>query len=130
MGNKPMRLVDASSWIEFLRGRDSEPSQRVRALLVRGQAAWCEFTLVELWNGAQGQVEKKALEELEQEVRLYAVNEQVCAKARLLARRCREKGITATSGDIVVAACAVSHGLELEHCDRHFDKILPVAAKL
>jgi predicted nucleic acid-binding protein len=125
-----MRLVDASSWIEFLRGRDSEPSRHVKALLARGDAAWCESTLVELWNGAQGHVEKKALEELEAEVRLYAVNEQVWAKARLLARRSREKGITATSGDIIVAACTVNYGLELEHCDSHFDKILPVAQSL
>jgi len=125
-----MTLVDASSWIEFLRGRDSEPSRRVKTLLVRGNAAWCELTLVELWNGAQGHVEKKALEELEAEVQLYAVNEHVWAKARLLARRNREKGITATSGDIIVAACAVNYGLELEHCDAHFDKILPVAKSL
>lgn len=125
-----MTLIDASSWIEFLRGRNSEPSQRVKRLLARGDAAWCEFTLVELWNGAQGQIEKKALEDLEAEVQLYAINEQVWAKARLLARHSREKGITATSGDIVVAACAANYELELEHCDNHFDKILPVAKKL
>lgn len=125
-----MTLVDASSWIEFLRGRSSEASQRVKTLLARGHAAWCDLTLVELWNGAQGHIEKKALEELEAEVQLYAVNEPVWAKARLLARRSREKGITATSADIVVAACGAEYGLELEHCDSHFDKILPVAAKL
>ena len=125
-----MTLVDASSWIEFLRGRASEPSQRVKTLLARDSAAWCELTLVELWNGAQGHVEKKVLEELEAEVKLYAVNEQVWAKARLMARRSREKGITATSGDIVVAACAANYALDVEHCDSHFDKILPVAKKL
>lgn len=125
-----MTLVDASSWIEFLRGRSSEPSGRVKTLLARGDAAWCELTLVELWNGAQGHVEKKALEELEAEVRLYSVNGQVWAKARLLARRGREKGITATSADIVIAACAAEHGLDLEHCDGHFDKILPIAQRL
>lgn len=125
-----MTLVDASSWIEFLRGRGSEPSQRVKTLLARGHAAWCEFTLVELWNGAQGHVEKKVLEELEVEVQLYAINEQVWAKARSLARRSREKGVTVTSGDIVVAACAANYALEVEHCDNHFDKILPISKKL
>jgi len=124
-----MTLVDASSWIEFLRGRSNEPSQRVKPLLARGHAAWCNFSLVELWGG-QGQVEKKGLEELEAEVQLCAVNEQVWAKARLLAGRSREKGVTATSGDIVVAACAANHGLGLEHCGSHFDKVLPIAKKL
>jgi len=125
-----MTLVDASGWIEFLRGRDSAPGQRVKHLLARGEAAWCDMTLVELWNGAQGHVEKKALEELEKELRIYPVNEPVWASARMLARRCREKGVTAPTPDIVVAACAANNQLALEHCDSHFDKVLPVAAKL
>jgi predicted nucleic acid-binding protein len=125
-----MTLVDASSWIEFLRGRSSAASQRVKTLLARGDAAWCDMTLVELWNGAQGHIEKNALEELEEELRLYPVNEQVWASARARARRCREKGITVSTADIIVAACAANNKLSLEHCDSHFDKILPVAAKL
>jgi predicted nucleic acid-binding protein len=125
-----MTLVDASSWIEFLRGRDSAAGQRVKALLARGDAAWCDMTLVELWNGAQGHIEKRALEELQEELRLYPVNEQVWAGARMLARRCREKGITAPAPDIVVAACAADNKLPLEHCDSHFDNILTVAAKI
>ena len=125
-----MTLVDASSWIEFLRGRDSAAGQRVKTLLVRGEAAWCDMTLVELWNGAQGATEKKALEELEEELRLYPVNEQVWASARMLARRCREKGVTASTPDIVITACAANNKLSLEHCDSHFDKVLPIAAKL
>ena len=130
MGGEAMTLVDASSWIEFLRGRDSVSGQRVKTLLARGDAAWCDMTLVELWNGAQGITEKKALEELEEELRLYPVNEQVWASARILARRCREKGVTASTPDIVIAACAANHKLPLEHSDSHFDKVLPIAAKL
>ena len=125
-----MTLVDASSWIEFLRGRESEPGRRVKALLARGAAAWCDLTLVELWNGAQGRTEKAALEELESELPLYPINEAVWFAARRLARRCREKGVTAPSVDIVIAACAVQHALDVEHNDNHFDKILPIAVKL
>ena len=130
MGGEAMTLVDTSSWIEFLRGRDSAPGQRVKTLLMRGEAAWCDMTLVELWNGAQGITEKKVLEELEEELRLYPVNEQAWASARILARRCREKGVTASTPDIVIAACAASNKLSLEHCDSHFEKVLPIAAKL
>jgi len=125
-----MTLVDASSWIEFLRGRESASGQRVKTLLARGEAAWCDMTLVELWNGAQGPREKKVLEELEEALQLYQVNEQVWASARDLARRCREKGVTVSTPDIVIAACAATNKLSLEHCDGHFDKILPIAAKL
>jgi predicted nucleic acid-binding protein len=130
MGHKAMTLVDASSWIEFLRGRESASGQRVKILLSRGEAAWCDMTLVELWNGAQGITEKKALEELEMELRFYPVNEQVWASARILARRCREKGVTASTPDIVIAACAANNRLPLEHCDSHFDKVLPIAKTL
>jgi predicted nucleic acid-binding protein len=124
-----MTLVDASSWIEFLRGRDSLPGQRVKALLVDGSAVWCDMTLVELWNGARGQMEKSTLEELEGELRLCPVNEEVWTRARKLARACRENGVTAPSADIVIAACAIEHNLKLEHNDSHFEKILPLAAK-
>ncbi len=122
-----MTLVDASSWIEFLRQRTSEAGLRVKTLLAHGRAAWCELTLVELWNGARGPTEKRVIEELEDELRLFPVNEQVWAKACVLARRCREKGVTVPTTDVVIAACAAQHGLELEHCDDHFDEILPLA---
>lgn len=127
MGGSQVKLVDASSWIEFLRGRTSEPSVRVKTLLVQGQAAWCDMTLVELWNGARGQAEKGVIEALEREVRLYPITEQAWARACELARRCRSKGLTVPSADIVIAACAAAHKLELEHCDRHFDDIVPLA---
>ena len=125
-----MKLVDASSWIEFLRGRASEPSLRVKSLLTQGRAAWCNLTLVELWNGARGQTEKSVLEALEGEVRLYPITELAWARACELARRCRSKGLTAPSADIVIAACASAHKLELEHCDKHFDDILPLTKAL
>jgi predicted nucleic acid-binding protein len=32
--------------------------------------------------------------------------------------------------DIIIAAAAVRHGLDLEHCDRHFEEILPLAGRL
>ncbi len=125
-----MKLVDASSWIEFLRGQTSEPSLRVKSLLSRGHAAWCDLTLVELWNGARGPAEKSVLEALEGEVRLYPITEQAWARACELARRCRRKGLTTPSTDIVIAACATAHKLELEHCDKHFEDILPLAKNL
>ena len=125
-----MTLVDASSWIEFLRGRDSEPSRRVKSLLSAGGAALCDITLVELWLGARGRVEKAALAELQAELDIYPVDNPVWKKACLLARRCRDKGVGAPTVDIVIAACAAHHHLALEHCDHHFDTILPLTASL
>lgn len=98
--------------------------------MARAEAAWGDLTSVELWQGAQGTTEKKALAKLEKELPLYPVHEPVWASARILARRCREKGATAPTPDIVIAARAACHKLSLEHCGRHFDKLLPIAATL
>jgi hypothetical protein len=53
-----------------LRGREGEPGCRVKALLAHDNAAWCDLTVVELWNGARGRTEKAALQALESEVHL------------------------------------------------------------
>jgi len=130
MGDLPMTLVDASSWIEFLRGRDSVPGRRVKELLVVGKAAWCEITLVELWKGARGRQEKEILQELENELPLCPINESVWKRARKLALTGRENGLTVPTVDVIVAACAVTHNMELEHCDKHFNDLLPLAKTL
>ena len=43
-----MKLVDTSSWIEYLRGRNNAVADRVRDLMREDEAALCEMTLVEL----------------------------------------------------------------------------------
>ena len=130
MGSNEMTLVDTSSWIEFLRGRASEPGWRVKELIRTERAGWCELIMVELWNGVRPGDETKALTDLEKEIALFRLEAPVWQKACQLAVRCRKGGFTAPTTDLVIAACARHYDLELEHCDSHFDRILPVAAKL
>ena len=125
-----MKLVDTSSWVEYLRGRESEAGDRVEVLFLSGEAAWCDMTLVELWQGVRGAKEKRELAEMESEIERIPVNADVWRLASKLAFRCREKGITVPSSDVIIAACAVTHKLELEHCDKHFDDVLPLAKLL
>jgi predicted nucleic acid-binding protein len=125
-----MKLVDTSSWVEYLRDRESEAGERMEVLVLRGEAAWCDITLVELWHGVRGAKEKRELAEMENEIERIPVDAEVWRMASKLALRCREKGLTVPISDIVTAACAVRRGLELEHCDKHFDDILPLAKSL
>ncbi|MBI2925999.1 MAG: PIN domain-containing protein [Verrucomicrobia bacterium] len=125
-----MRLVDTSSWVEYLRDRASEAGDRVEVLVLSGEASWCDMTLVELWHGVRGSKEKRELAEMEREIDHVPVDAEVWRLASKLALRCREKGITVPVSDIVIAACAVTHKLELEHCDKHFDDIFPLAKSL
>ena len=125
-----MKLIDTSSWVEYFRERESEAGDNVEALVLSGEAAWCDITLVELWHGVRGTKEKRELAEMENEVELIPVNAAVWRLSSKLALRCREKGITVPLSDIITAACAATHGLELEHCDKHFNELLPLAKSL
>lgn len=125
-----MKLIDTSSWVEYLRNRDSEAGDSVEVLVLSGDAAWCDLTLVELWLGVRGTREKRELAEMENEIARVPVNAEVWQLAKRLALRCREKGWTVPISDLVIAACAVAHHLDLEHCDQHFEEILPLAKTL
>ena len=53
------------------------------------------------------------------------LDEAVWDRAADLARATRSRGITVPCSDLLVAACALSHGVELDHCDSHFDLVMP-----
>ncbi len=125
-----MKLVDTSSWIEYLRGHDNEIALRVKELVRLDRAGWCDLIAVELWNGIRPGPEEKALADLEEAVTSFALTSEVWQKARRLALRCREAGLTVPANDVIISACAANYGLEIECFDDHFDKIMPVAAKL
>ena len=120
-----MTLVDTSSWIEALRSDGiSEVRQRVRKLLLEGEAAWCDMVLLELWNGARGEYEKKKLADLEKEIPSLPTTDEVWRLARVLARKSRDTGKTIPAADLVISACGLFHKVEIEHCDQHFSFIL------
>jgi predicted nucleic acid-binding protein len=125
-----VKLVDTSSWIEYLRDADSDAGNRVEELVLTGDAGWCDLTAVELWHGVRGAREKRDLAALEQEVALFPVDAEAWQKARRLAVQCRHAGLTVPVVDIIIAAAAARHGLDVEHCDRHLDQIQPIAAGL
>jgi predicted nucleic acid-binding protein len=121
----PFTLIDTSSWVEALRRQGDEIVRgRVHKLLVEGQAAWCDIVLLELWNGARGDYEKKRLGQLEKEMLCLPTTSLVWEKARLLARLCRKNGVTAPATDLLIVACAHTHEVEIEHQDAHFAAIL------
>ena len=84
-----MKLVDTSSWVEYLRDAESAAGDSVEALVLSGEAAWCDITLVELWHGVRGAKEKRALAEMEKEIERIPVDAAVWRRASRLALRCR-----------------------------------------
>lgn len=130
MGEDRVKLIDTSAWIEYLRPGLSEVGERVEALVLADDAALCDMVLLELWNGARGQAEKRKLEGLQATAHHMETTREVWELARRLATRCRDKGRTIPAPDILVAACAAHHGVELEHKDSHFDEVLPMVKSL
>ena len=125
-----MKLVDTSAWVEYLRAGNSDVAENVEALLLADEAAWCDMVMLELWNGARGPEEKRKLAELSAGASRLETTAEVWELAHRLAARCRDKGKTVPAADVLVAACAASHEVELEHKDGHFEIILPLAKSL
>ena len=121
-------LVDTSSWIEALRvDGDPQVRSRVSSLMNEGKACLCDMVLLELWNGAQGDREKKNLKRLEEGLSILITDKDVWDMAKELARTCRSKGVTVPATDLLVFACAVRHKADLEHSDEHLKLIRQVS---
>lgn len=117
-----MKLIDTSAWIESLRpAGDAAVGERVRALLVNGEAAWCPMVKLELWNGARGDHEKRVLQDMGETLIELEMPPAVWTRSVDLARKARAAGHTIPSTDILIAACARHHKVAIEHADAHFD---------
>jgi predicted nucleic acid-binding protein len=79
---------------------------------------------VELWNGARCDYEKQQLRDLEKEIPCLQTTPDAWQTARTLARESRKSGKTVPAADLIIAACALSHGASIEHSDSHIDFIL------
>ncbi len=51
------------------------------------------------------------------------VDDEVWESSMDLARRARTQGVTLSSSDLLIAACARKHGADLETSDRDFENL-------
>ena len=120
-----MKLVDSSAWVHCLRRRgQADIVDRVRQLMQSGEAAWCPAIRLELWNGVGDESDRKALRDFDQTLPELPIPDEVWAEACALASRCRKAGKTAPAIDVLIAACARHHGVDVEHADSHFDFLM------
>jgi predicted nucleic acid-binding protein len=117
-------LVDSSLWVHQLR-RGGEPSKRdrVNALLESGEAAWCAVVRLELWRGVTNDLERKTLRRYEALLPDYGISADVWERAIRMADRGRAAGVTAPLADLLIFACAKTHGIQIAHDDAHFDEL-------
>ena len=118
-------LIDTSAWIEAFRIQGTiKIRERVRSLLLEGQACWNELILAELWNGAQGIAEKKMIRELENDILVLSINTEVWQLTNQLAEGARNQGKTVPTTDTIIFACSRYYKADLFHNDRHFDLLM------
>jgi predicted nucleic acid-binding protein len=122
-------LVDSSLWVHQLR-KSGDPAKRdrVNALLASGEAAWCPVVRLELWRGVSNDVERKTLRRYEALLPDYEISDEVWGRSIQLADRARASGVTVPLADLVIFACAKTHGLEVAHDDTHFDELSKLEA--
>jgi hypothetical protein len=78
---------------------------------------------LELWNGVDGDRNKKVLKDFERLLPELAIDDAVWSAAFDLARRARSAGVSVPATDILIAACAHRHQVELEHADSDFSRL-------
>ncbi|HUR81269.1 MAG TPA: PIN domain nuclease [Thermoanaerobaculia bacterium] len=116
-----MVLVDSSIWIAFEHGR----YDLFAVIGEDEEVATCPIVLHEILRGTRNTARYElALEMLANVTMLDSPTplERFEQAARLYLD-CREHGVTPSSADCLVAACAITHGIPLLHADHDFDAI-------
>lgn len=118
-------LIDSSCWVHYFRRRgDRVIRERISEFLAAGAALWCPVIRLELWNGVGSEADRRILRDFEAWIPELPITDEVWEEAYSLAERCRRNGKTAPSTDVLIAACARRHEVDLEHADAHFDFLL------
>ena len=72
---------------------------------------------------ARGDHERRVIKEMKDDLIELEMDGPVWTIANALAQLARRRGKTIPATDILIAACARRHGVELEHADQHFDAL-------
>lgn len=122
-------LVDSSLWVHQLRrSGDAAKRNRVNALLIAGEAAWCPIVRLELWRGISSESERRAFRQYEARIPDFAITAAVWEMAFDLAARGRKAGHTVPIADLLIFSCATVHELHLAHDDAHFEQLAALDA--
>lgn len=126
-----MYLVDTSVWVHALRpGGQPGIKSRLRPLIIAGEAAVTEWSLLELITGLwKSESQETLLGWFEPIQRLdFRSWQQAWANAARLRRR----GISVTAADCLIATVAIDHKVPLVHCDADFEQmkgVLPLTTE-
>jgi predicted nucleic acid-binding protein len=116
-------LVDSSVWIARLRGRETEATARLRALIPREPLLIGDLILLEVLQGARDEAHAARIE---RDMRRYAVvpllDDELAPRAARNYRALRDLGVTIRkTADLIIGTYCIERGHTLLHDDRDFD---------
>ena len=120
-----MTLVDTSVWIDFFRGRATEETATLEALVAGDHdILLCGLVLTEILQGMRRDRDFERTRARLCLLPLLPMAEPVFTNAASIYRTLRKRGITIRrTNDCLIAAIAVHHGVALLHADADFDRI-------
>lgn len=124
-----MRLLDSSTWIEYLRGTGSHAAEVVEELLQRpDEIATTEPVVMEILAGATDEAGLHALENLTSGLTTLPLDPRTdYHDAARIFRAARRRGLTVRRlTDCLVAAVALRHDVPVVHRDNDFEVIASV----
>jgi predicted nucleic acid-binding protein len=114
-------LIDTSAWIEALRSKGkTEIREKVKELLVSGEARITEPILLELFHGARGKQEIETIKELSETVPILKCGESIYSLSYQNAIALRSRGVTVPSMDILIFSVSDYYKVKLLHNDSDF----------
>ena len=123
----PRYLIDSSAFLRI--PGSTEVQDSVRPLL--DQTAICTPALLECMYAAPAHGYEAALAHVRDALLVIVCDETACDRAvevqRLLARSGRHR--TVKPADLLIAACAETHGLTVLHYDNDFDAIASITGQ-
>ena len=116
--------MDTSAWIHAIRKNGKKEIQSsVKTFLEDGSACLCQPVLLELWNGARGQTEKRFLTELQNSLEILPSRQAAWDISYQIAKKTRVAGLTVPAIDILILSIAITSKADLIHDDSHFDSL-------
>ncbi len=123
-------LIDSALWIDFSRRKSSLPLKaQILPWLARPDAITCEPVVFEVLRNATAE-ERPGLSARLRSLPLLPVPESLWTGATHLGQRCRDRGFTVGSFDLLIATTALHHDAEIVTFDGDYSLIAQAEPKL
>ncbi len=118
-----MVVADTSVWIPFFNEPDSEEKRELDALIDADRLVMVGVVLAELIQGCRAAKEAETVTSRLAGLRFIETAFPTWRRAGEISFGLRRRGVTVPLSDLVIAALALEHHLDVYTVDPHFEKV-------